>query len=201
MKRIFVLMAALMIVSLPSFAQKEKPLKKGGEKKEMVKPKKDKTEKFDKKAEFSTKEMEAEHEEDMKMKRDFLNMQLKLDEASFQKFWDMYENYNKEMFVFDVELAEMKNQILMKNPKAKDDILYLPEEDANIIFDKSMETEKRKFEAEQVFRERIREILKPQQILKLRDAEKRFAEMKLEKKRLEKDKRDKLFSQPEIKKR
>ena len=42
MKKVFVLMAACMILAIPSFAQKDKTIKKGGDKKEMVKPRKDK---------------------------------------------------------------------------------------------------------------------------------------------------------------
>lgn len=58
MKKVFVLMAACMILAIPSFAQKDKTIKKGGDKKEMVKPRKDKKEILDRRAKFDVKEME-----------------------------------------------------------------------------------------------------------------------------------------------
>lgn len=202
MKKVFVLMAACMILAIPSFAQKDKTIKKGGDKKEMVKPRKDKKEILDRRAKFDVKEMEKKHDKMFSMKQDILCKELNLEGDLRDKFLEVYKNYDAEMFKTELEIAEIQNKVFSQNPKAlkENDLLLLSEDEAKMILDKSLEMEKRRFEITQNYSLKFQEIIKTQGLLKLKEAEKKFEQIQMTMQAKEKEKRDKLFTQPTINK-
>ena len=109
MKKVIVLMAALMIFAAPSFAQKDKTIKKGDNKKESIKPRKDKKEGFDRIVEFNPQEMEKKHDKMLNKKKEILCKELRLEEDMKDKFWDTYKMYDAENHVLkDCEGSEYK---------------------------------------------------------------------------------------------
>lgn len=202
MKKVFVLVAACIILAAPSFAQKDKTIKKGNNKKEVVKPIKDKKEILDKQGKFSIPEMEKKHEKMFSMKQDILCKELKLEGDVRDKFLEVYKNYDAEMFKTELEIAEIQNKVFSQNTKAlkENDLLMLSEDEARMILDKSMEMEKIRFEITEKYLMKFQEIIKTQGVLKLKEAEKKFEQIQMTMQAKEKEKRDKLFTQPTIKK-
>lgn len=202
MKKVIVLMAALMIFAAPSFAQKDKTIKKGDNKKESIKPRKDKKEGFDKIVEFNPQEMEKKHDKILHMKKEILCKELRLEEDMKDKFWDIYIMYDAEMFKTELIMAELQHKVLSQNPKAfkEQNVMFLTEDEAKIIFDKGLEMEKLRWEITQNYLMKFQEIIKIQGVLKLKEAEKKFEQIQMTMQAKEKEKRDKLFTQPTLKK-
>ncbi len=202
MKKVIVLMAALMIFAAPSFAQKDKTIKKGNNKKESIKPRKDKKEGFDRIVEFNPQEMEKKHDIMLNMKKEILCKELRLEEDMKDKFWDTYKMYDTEMFKTELIMAELQHKVLSQNPKAfkEQNIMFLTEDEAKIIFDKGLEIEKLRWEITQNYLMKFQEIIKIQGVLKLKEAEKKFEQTQLMIDARDKERKDKLFSQPTLKK-
>jgi len=202
MKKVIVLMAALMIFAAPSFAQKDKTIKKGGDKKESIKPRKDKKEGFDRIVEFNPQEMEKKHDKMLNMKKEILCKELRLEEGVKDKFWDTYKMYDAEMFKTELIMAELQHKVLSQNPKAfkEQNVMFLTEDEAKIIFDKGLEMEKLRWEITQNYLMKFQEIIKIQGVLRLKEAEKKFEQIQMTMQAKEKEKRDKLFTQPTLKK-
>lgn len=202
MKKVIVLMAALMIFAAPSFAQKDKTIKKGDNKKESIKPRKDKKEGFDRIVEFNPQEMEKKHDKMLNMKKEILCKELRLEEGVKDKFWDTYKMYDAEMFKTELIMAELQHKVLSQNPKAfkEQNVMFLTEDEAKIIFDKGLEMEKLRWEITQNYLMKFQEIIKIQGVLKLKEAEKKFEQTQLMIDARDKERKDKLFSQPTLKK-
>lgn len=202
MKKAIVLMAALMIFAAPSFAQKDKTIKKGDNKKESIKPRKDKKEGFDRIVEFNPQEMEKKHDKMLNMKKEILCKELRLEEGVKDKFWDTYKMYDAEMFKTELIMAELQHKVLSQNPKAfkEQNVMFLTEDEAKIIFDKGLEMEKLRWEITQNYLMKFQEIIKIQGVLKLKEAEKKFEQTQLMIDARDKERKDKLFSQPTLKK-
>lgn len=202
MKKVIVLMAALMIFAVPSFAQKDKTIKKGDNKKESIKPRKDKKEGFDRIVEFNPQEMEKKHDKMLNMKKEILCKELRLEEGVKDKFWDTYKMYDAEMFKTELIMAELQHKVLSQNPKAfkEQNVMFLTEDEAKIIFDKGLEMEKLRWEITQNYLMKFQEIIKIQGVLKLKEAEKKFEQTQLMIDARDKERKDKLFSQPTLKK-
>ena len=202
MKKVFVLMAACMILAVPSFAQKDNVTKKGNNKKETVKPIKEKKDGLGRTLKFNIPEMEKKHDKMLSMKKDILSKELNLQGEMRDKFFEVYKNYDAEMFKTELELAELQNKIFSQNPKAlkENDLLLLSEEEAKILLDKGMEMDKMRFEITQNYLMKFQDIIKTQGVLKLKEAEKKFEQIQMTMEQREKEKRDKLFNQPTIKK-
>lgn len=202
MKKVIVLMAALMIFATPSFAQKDKTIKKGDNKKESIKPRKDKKEGFDRIVEFNPQEMEKKHDKMLNMKKEILCKELRLEEGVKDKFWDTYKMYDAEMFKTELIMAELQHKVLSQNPKAfkEQNVMFLTEDEAKIIFDKGLEMEKLRWEITQNYLMKFQEIIKIQGVLKLKEAEKKFEQTQLMIDARDKERKDKLFSQPTLKK-
>lgn len=202
MKKVFVLMAACIILATPSFAQKDKTIKKGGDRKEMVKPRRDKKEVLDRHVKFNIQEMEKKHDKMFSIKQDVLCKELNLEGEIRDKFLEVYKNYDAEMFKTELEIAEIQNKVFSQNTKAlkENDLLMLSEDEARMILDKSMEMEKIRFEITEKYLMKFQEIIKTQGVLKLKEAEKKFEQIQMTMEAREKEKRDKLFTQPAIKK-
>lgn len=202
MKKVIVLMAALMIFAAPSFAQKDKTIKKGDNKKESIKPRKDKKEGFDRIVEFNPQEMEKKHDKMLNKKKEILCKELRLEEDMKDKFWDTYKMYDAEMFKTELIMAELQHKVLSQNPKAfkEQNVMFLTEDEAKIIFDKGLEMEKLRWEITQNYLMKFQEIIKIQGVLKLKEAEKKFEQIQMTMQAKEKEKRDKLFTQPTLKK-
>lgn len=136
------------------------------------------------------------------MKQDILCKELNLEEEIRDKFLEVYKNYDAEMFKTELEIAEIQNKVFSQNPKAlkENDLLLLSEDEAKMILDKSLEMEKRRFDITHHYLMKFQEIIKPQEVLKLKEAEKKFEQIQMTMEAKEKEKRDKLFTQPAIKK-
>ena len=106
------------------------------------------------------------------------------------------------MFKTELEIAEIQNKVFSQNPKAlkENDLLLLSEDEAKMILDKSLEMEKIRFEITQNYSLKFQEIIKTQGLLKLKEAEKKFEQIQMTMQAKEKEKRDKLFTQPTINK-
>ena len=78
--------------------------------------------------------------------------------------------------------------------------MFLTEDEAKIIFDKGLEMEKLRWEITQNYLMKFQEIIKIQGVLKLKEAEKKFEQIQMTMQAKEKEKRDKLFTQPTLKK-
>ena len=106
------------------------------------------------------------------------------------------------MFKTELEIAEIQNKVFSQNPKAlkENDLLLLSEDEAKMILDKSLEMEKRRFDITHHYLMKFQEIIKPQGVIKLKEAEKKFEQIQMTMQAKEKEKRDKLFTQPAIKK-
>lgn len=173
MRKIVVLMMVILIV-IPSFAQKQKTLKKENVTKEDLKPQK--VAPLRQNLILSPEEMRNMHEQELKRKHNIIERELKLEKEAMEKFWKYYVDCEEQKFQANLRQTMLNNDILKKyvdvNKEGKEfDIMMLGEEDASILLKQQMETERRLFDITQKYTDVFREVLTPQQLLKLKNIE------------------------------
>lgn len=173
MRKIIVLMMVVLIV-IPSFAQKQKTLKKENVIKEDLKPQK--VAPLRQNLILSPEEMRNMHEQELKRKHNIIERELKLEKEAMEKFWKYYVDCEEQKFQANLRQTMLNNDILKKyvdvNKEGKEfDIMMLGEEDASILLKQQMETERRLFDITQKYTDVFREVLTPQQLLKLKNIE------------------------------
>lgn len=173
MRKIIVLMMVVLIV-IPSFAQKQKTLKKENITKEDLKPQK--VAPLRQNLILSPEEMRNMHEQELKRKHNIIERELKLEKEAMEKFWKYYVDCEEQKFQANLRQTMLNNDILKKyvdvNKEGKEfDIMMLGEEDASILLKQQMETERRLFDITQKYTDVFREVLTPQQLLKLKNIE------------------------------
>lgn len=173
MRKIVVLMMVVLIV-IPSFAQKQKTLKKENVIKEDLKPQK--VAPLRQNLILSPEEMRNMHEQELKRKHNIIERELKLEKEAMEKFWKYYVDCEEQKFQANLRQTMLNNDILKKyvdvNKEGKEfDIMILGEEDASILLKQQMETERRLFDITQKYTDVFREVLTPQQLLKLKNIE------------------------------
>lgn len=173
MRKIVVLMMVVLIV-IPSFAQKQKTLKKENVTKEDLKPQK--VAPLRQNLILSPEEMRNMHEQELKRKHNIIERELKLEKEAMEKFWKYYVDCEEQKFQANLRQTMLNNDILKKyvdvNKEGKEfDIMMLGEEDASILLKQQMETERRLFDITQKYTDVFREVLTPQQLLKLKNIE------------------------------
>lgn len=173
MRKIVVLMMVVLIV-IPSFAQKQKTLKKENVTKEDLKPQK--VAPLRQNLILSPEEMRNMHEQELKRKHNIIERELKLEKEAMEKFWKYYVDCEEQKFQANLRQTMLNNDILKKyvdvNKEGKEfDITMLGEEDASILLKQQMETERRLFDITQKYTDVFREVLTPQQLLKLKNIE------------------------------
>lgn len=173
MRKIVVLMMVVLIV-IPSFAQKQKTLKKENVTKEDLKPQK--VAPLRQNLILSPDEIRNMHEQELKRKHNIIERELKLEKEAMEKFWKYYVDCEEQKFQANLRQTMLNNDILKKyvdvNKEGKEfDIMILGEEDASILLKQQMETERRLFDITQKYTDVFREVLTPQQLLKLKNIE------------------------------
>lgn len=173
MRKIVVLMMVVLIV-IPSFAQKQKTLKKENVTKEDLKPQK--VAPLRQNLILSPDEMRNMYEQELKRKHNIIERELKLEKEAMEKFWKYYVDCEEQKFQANLRQTMLNNDILKKyvdvNKEGKEfDIMILGEEDASILLKQQMETERRLFDITQKYTDVFREVLTPQQLLKLKNIE------------------------------
>lgn len=173
MRKIVVLMMVVLI-GIPSFAQKQKTLKKENITKEDLKPQK--VAPLRQNLIISPEEMKNMHEQELKRKHNIIERELKLEKEAMEKFWKYYVDCEEQKFQANLRQTMLNNDILKKyvdvNKEVKEfDIMMLGVEDASILLKQQMETERRLFEITQKYTDVFREVLTPQQLLKLKNIE------------------------------
>lgn len=173
MRKIVVLMMVVLI-GIPSFAQKQKTLKKENISKEDLKPQK--VAPLRQNLIISPEEMKNMHEQELKRKHNIIERELKLEKEAMEKFWKYYVDCEEQKFQANLRQTMLNNDILKKyvdvNKEGKEfDIMMLGVEDASILLKQQMETERRLFEITQKYTDVFREVLTPQQLLKLKNIE------------------------------
>lgn len=173
MRKIVVLMMVVLI-GIPSFAQKQKTLKKENITKEDLKHQK--VAPLRQNLIISPEEMKNMHEQELKRKHNIIERELKLEKEAMEKFWKYYVDCEEQKFQANLRQTMLNNDILKKyvdvNKEVKEfDIMMLGVEDASILLKQQMETERRLFEITQKYTDVFREVLTPQQLLKLKNIE------------------------------
>lgn len=174
MRKIVVLMMVVLI-GIPSFAQKQKTLKKENITKEDLKPQK--VAPLRQNLIISPEEMKNMHEQELKRKHNIIERELKLEKEAMEKFWKYYVDCEEQKFQANLRQIMLNNDILKKyvdvnkEGTTEFDIMMLGVEDASILLKQQMETERRLFEITQKYTDVFREVLTPQQLLKLKNIE------------------------------
>lgn len=173
MRKIVVLMMVVLI-GIPSFAQKQKTLKKENANKEEIKLQKERP--LRQNLILSPEEMKSIHEQELKRKYNIIERELKLEKEAMEKFWKYYVDCEEQKFQTNLRQTMLNNDILKKYVDAnkeeqKFDIMMLGEEDASILLKQQIETERQLFEIVQKYTDVFREVLTPQQLLKLKNIE------------------------------
>lgn len=173
MRKIVVLMMVVLI-GIPSFAQKQKTLKRENVSKEDLKPQK--MAPLRQNLIISPEEMKNMHEQELKRKHSIIERELKLEKEAMEKFWKYYVDCEEQKFQANLRQTMLNNDILKKyvdvNKEGKEfDIMMLGVEDASILLKQQMETERRLFEITQKYTDVFSEVLTPQQLLKLKNIE------------------------------
>lgn len=173
MKKIVVLLM-IVLMGIPSFAQKQKTLKKENISKEDLKPQK--VAPLRQNLIISPEEMKNMHEQELKRKHNIIERELKLEKEAMEKFWKYYFEYEEQKFRINLQQTTFANDLLKKyidvnKEGEKFDFMLLKDEDASILLKQQMETERRLFEITQKYTDVFREVLTPQQLLKLKNIE------------------------------
>ena len=119
---------------------------------------------------------EALHEKMMKEKYDIFMKYLELTPEEMDKFWNMYQEYDKELFSVhenywkkvDVMTKEYKDE------KGDIDFLKLEPELAEKLLSMKQENDKELFDINEKYTTKFHDVLPPQKILKLQKEEKFF---------------------------
>lgn len=173
MRKIVVLMMVVLI-GIPSFAQKQKTIKKDNHNKEGFEFQKEPT--FRQNLILTPEEMIKLHEQELKRKYNMIERGLNLDKETMEKFWKYYFEYEEQKFRINLQQTTFANDLLKKyidvnKEGEKFDFMLLKDEDASILLKQQMETERRLFEITQKYTDVFREVLTPQQLLKLKNIE------------------------------
>lgn len=173
MKKIVVL---LMIVSMgiSSFAQKQKTIKKDNLDKEDFEFQQERP--FRQNLMLTPEEMIKVHKQELKRKYNMIERGLKLEKETMEKFWMYYLEYEEQKFKINLQQTTFANDLLKKYIEAdkegeKFDFMMLKDEDASILLKQQTETERQIFELTQKYMDVFRELLSPQQLLKLKELE------------------------------
>lgn len=165
----------VVLIGIPSFAQKQKTLKKENITKEDLKPQK--VAPLRQNLIISPEEMKNMHEQELKRKHNIIERELKLEKEAMEKFWKYYIDCEEQKFQANLRQIMLNNDILKKyvdvnkEGTTEFDIMMLGVEDASILLKQQMETERRLFEITQKYTDVFREVLTPQQLLKLKNIE------------------------------
>lgn len=165
----------VVLIGIPSFAQKQKTLKKENITKEDLKPQK--VAPLRQNLIISPEEMKNMHEQELKRKHNIIERELKLEKEAMEKFWKYYVDCEEQKFQANLRQIMLNNDILKKyvdvnkEGTTEFDIMMLGVEDASILLKQQMETERRLFEITQKYTDVFREVLTPQQLLKLKNIE------------------------------
>lgn len=173
MKKIVVL---LMIVSMgiSSFAQKQKTIKKDNLDKEDFEFQQERP--FRQNLMLTPEEMIKVHKQELKRKYNMIERGLKLEKETMEKFWMYYLEYEEQKFKINLQQTTFANDLLKKYIEAdkegeKFDFMMLKDEDASILLKQQTETERQIFGLTQKYMDVFRELLSPQQLLKLKELE------------------------------
>ncbi len=173
MKKIVVL---LMIVSMgiSSFAQKQKTIKKDNLDKEDFEFQQERP--FRQNLMLTPEEMIKVHKQELKRKYNMIERGLKLEKETMEKFWMYYLEYEEQKFKINLQQTTFVNDLLKKYIEAdkegeKFDFMMLKDEDASILLKQQTETERQIFGLTQKYMDVFRELLSPQQLLKLKELE------------------------------
>lgn len=173
MRKIVVLLM-IVLIGIPSFAQKQKTIKKDNHNKEGFEFQKEPT--FRQNLILTPEEMIKLHEQELKRKYNMIERGLNLDKETMEKFWKYYFEYEEQKFRINLQQTTFANDLLKKyidvnKEGEKFDFMLLKDEDASILLKQQMETERRLFEITQKYTDVFREVLTPQQLLKLKNIE------------------------------
>lgn len=173
MKKIVVL---LMIVSMgiSSFAQKQKTIKKDNLDKEDFEFQQERP--FRQNLMLTPEEMIKIHKQELKRKYNMIERGLKLEKETMEKFWMYYLEYEEQKFKINLQQTTFANDLLKKYIEAdkegeKFDFMMLKDEDASLLLKQQTETERQIFGLTQKYMDVFRELLSPQQLLKLKELE------------------------------
>lgn len=170
MKKIVVLLM-IVLMGIPSFAQKQKTIKKDNLNKEDFE--------FQKESHFrqnlilTPEEMIELHEQELKRKYNMIERGLNLDKETMEKFWKYYLEYEEQKFKINLQQTTFANDLLKKYIEAdkegeKFDFMMLKDEDASLLFKQQTETERQIFGLTQKYMDVFKEVLSFQQLLKLK---------------------------------
>ncbi|MBR1769907.1 MAG: hypothetical protein IJ748_05545 [Bacteroidales bacterium] len=178
MKRLIVLIMALGLLSIPSFAQrKDKDRVKPNEKRVNLASPEENALKKDR-HEFSPEQLEKDHQRMLELKRRAFEKELKLQGDSFEKFWELYLSYDKEMFVLNFEELSMMNKLKENAAKAEGktefDLINLDPAQAEEVLSHGIEIEKRKMDLKFKYNEVFKGVIGPQGVLKLKEVEQKL---------------------------
>ena len=181
---------AICILALPTMAQNKKNCDK----------EKIKCEKVDK---------TQLHKKMMEQKYKYFQKELQLDDKQMDTFWDIYEKYDKDIFACHEEMNNKTKSILdIKEFDCEHfDPMKIDEKQAKQILQTNNEMEHKILEIKDKYSNEFANVLKPQQLLKLKKLEKRFMREIMRKGRCEssigdkKDKQCQMHNQKDINKK
>ncbi len=175
MRKIVVLMMVVLI-GIPSFAQKQKTLKKENVTKENLKPQNRELQRPERKIILTPEQMKEIHERELSRKFSLMEKGLKLEKDAMEKFWNTYIKFDEQKFGINLKQTLLSNDILKKyideNKEGQGfDVMMLNDEEATILLRQKIEAERQIFEITQKYIDIFKEQLTPQQMLKLKDIE------------------------------
>lgn len=170
MRKIVVLMMVVLI-GIPSFAQKQKTIKKDNHNKEGFEFQKEPT--FRQNLILTPEEMIKLHEQELKRKYNMIERGLNLDKETMEKFWKYYFEYEEQKFRINLQQTTFANDLLKKyidvnKEGEKFDFMILKDEDASMLLKQQTETEGQIFGLTQKYMDVFEKMLSPQQLLKLK---------------------------------
>ena len=110
----------------------------------------------------------------IKMKREFIQENFVIESSQKEAFWNAYNEYEKEIITAHKEQREFRKKNNIPSKMTADSLSNLSDEAILSYYKNNFETKNKLFKAEENFFNKLRNILKPQQIAQYYILEKNF---------------------------